>query len=293
MDTVKKFRRRRELRLLHRGIRLDEWKESDHPRDENGRFSNGSGGGAFSADAYSKERKSAAKRYKADDVVSKEFEKNHFKNDLNSAERSAVESYTGDHYREINGGLRNESSINLRLSRDIDNLTAVIDRNELGEDTYFKRRLNGLTAFNLSDMEREFEQKCMWTQLTQKDVDEISKKLVGSVFTDDGFMSSDTAADSARASYSEYVNMNIYAPKGTKAMFVAPISEVPLERETIIQRGTSYMITGVRANEDRGAWARGNGYNGIIIDVEIVDQSPKEPTEGANGSSVYNKKKKK
>lgn len=44
-ETVKKFRDRRDARLKKR---LDEFKEGDHPRDENGRFTSGGGSGASS-----------------------------------------------------------------------------------------------------------------------------------------------------------------------------------------------------------------------------------------------------
>ena len=43
---IAKFRKRRYDRLTARGIRADaDWKESDHPRDENGQFASGGGGG--------------------------------------------------------------------------------------------------------------------------------------------------------------------------------------------------------------------------------------------------------
>ena len=40
--SVEEFRMRRDARLKKR---LDEFKEGDHPRDENGRFTSGGGGG--------------------------------------------------------------------------------------------------------------------------------------------------------------------------------------------------------------------------------------------------------
>lgn len=47
LSVVERFRRRRARRLDARGIRLDAgWSEQDHPRDENGRFTSGGGGGS-------------------------------------------------------------------------------------------------------------------------------------------------------------------------------------------------------------------------------------------------------
>ena len=46
MNDIERFRRRRENRLLRRGIRLDaEWEEEKHPRGKNGQFTSGSGTG--------------------------------------------------------------------------------------------------------------------------------------------------------------------------------------------------------------------------------------------------------
>lgn len=45
MNKVEAYRKRRDWRLARRGIRLDDFNENDHPRDENGRFTSGGSGG--------------------------------------------------------------------------------------------------------------------------------------------------------------------------------------------------------------------------------------------------------
>ena len=293
MNSVDRFKRRRKLRLLQRGFRLDEWKESDHPRDENGRFSSGGGGSnsPFTEDAFSNERKKNAIRHSLDDVSTDEFDARYFKDDLSKEELSAVETYTGSNYRVINNALREESGVSNRHERVIDNLTNAIDRHELEEDTYLKRGVSGLSAFGLANQNWDFRVKSEDKELKQRDVDEIADKLVGEVFTDDGFMSTDTAPDLLPVGDSAVV-MNIYAPKGTKAMYVAPISEVPGERETIVQRGTSYRVTGVRLNKNKKSTLK-DGYGGIVIDVEIVGQNPKAGKKNSHGMKTYNGKRRK
>jgi len=293
MNSVDRFKRRRKLRLLQRGVRLDEWNENDHPRDENGRFASGGGssGGTFSADAFSNDRKSGAKRYSVLEVMSPEFEEKHFKDDLSNGEKRAVESYTSDEYRVINNALRGENATSVRHGQVIDDLTNAIDRHELDEDTYLKRGVSGLSAFGLQNESSNFIFKCQNRELTQKDVDSLADKLVGEVLTDDAFMSTDTAPDLLPVGDASVV-MNIYAPKGTKAMFVAPLSEVPGERETIVQRGTSYRITGVHLNENKKS-SLTNGYSGIVIDAEIVGQNPKAGKKDSRGMTTYNGKRRK
>jgi len=296
MNSVQRYRRRRELRLFHRGMRLDEWKEQDHPRDENGRFSGtgassgGSSGDTFSKDAFSKERKEGAKRYSVLEVMSDDFEDKHFKDDYSRDERDAIETYTSDDYRVINDGLRNERTFSPRHEQVIDNLTNSIDRHALDEDMYLKRGVTGLTAFGMPNESDRFRQKCWEKELTQEDVDKLADQLVGEVITDDAFMSTDTAPDLLPTGDAAVV-MNIYAPKGTKAMYIAPLSEVPGERETLVQRGTSYRITGIHLNEKKKSTLKG-GYGGIVIDAEIVAQNPSKAKKNSQGRKVYSIKNK-
>lgn len=66
---IAKFRKRRYDRLVARGIRADaDWKENDHPRDENGQFASGGGGssGAKAQSTPKQEAKAAPTRETAD-----------------------------------------------------------------------------------------------------------------------------------------------------------------------------------------------------------------------------------
>jgi len=294
MNSVQEYRRRRELRLFNRGIRKDEWNENDHPRDENGRFTSGgsSGSGTFSPDAYSKERKENAKKYGFLDIDD-EYEKTHFKDDFSKDEKWAIETYTSDEYRPINNALRQEVPMAKRHEEVIDDLTNAIDRHPTDEDMYLKRSLSGLLAFGMFNNNGAFKIKAMDRKLTKEDVDELSKKLVGNVYTDDGFMSCDSASEllSGNGASDMSVVMNIYTPKGTKAMYLAPLSELPGERETLLQRGTSIYVTGVRPNENKPNHDDPSKYGGIVVDVEVVAQHPKQGT-GEKGHKIYNGKRK-
>ena len=61
MDAVEKYRQRRDARIKKR---MDDFKENDHPRDENGRFT--SGGGAKKAKGGKKDFEALKKQYEKD-----------------------------------------------------------------------------------------------------------------------------------------------------------------------------------------------------------------------------------
>jgi len=84
--------------------------------------------------------------------------------------------------------------------------------------------------------------------------------LVGKSFEDQGFYSA-SAHKGASFGLSKSVVINTYAPKGTKALYVNPISYFSggSENEIILQRGYSYKIT--KAYKSNGK---------IFLDAEVV-----------------------
>lgn len=104
--------------------------------------------------------------------------------------------------------------------------------------------------------------------------EESSKRLVGMIPVEHGFMS--TGVAKCKGFSNKPIILNIYAPKGTKMMHVEPFSEygegfqrawdgiseqssISGEAEMLLQRETKFMITKVE---------RSNGTIYIDMDVE-------------------------
>jgi hypothetical protein len=118
-------------------------------------------------------------------------------------------------------------------------MTNAIDKSVLTENMWFQR---GVSKLNVNGK-----------LIDSGDIN----SLVGTTFEDQGFVSCGT--HKGGGFYNQKVIMNIYAPKGTKALYVAPISHSKDEDETIIQRGYSYKITKAESKDGK-----------IYLDCEVV-----------------------
>lgn len=111
-------------------------------------------------------------------------------------------------------------------------ITNAIDKSPLKDNMWIQR---GTSEINLGD-------GIKLSQLSESELE----SFVGKTFKDHGFVSCGTAKGKGFSDKS--IIMNIYCPKGTKALYVDPISNYgnpneSIEEETIIQRGYSYKIT--------------------------------------------------
>lgn len=215
-------------------------------------------------DIYSEERKANAYRWesrvKADDLLRPATEKAWKK--MSIEERKAMYDYTLDS-TDINSTLRRgEFNPGNYIGKQIVQMTSAIDKSVLDHDIWLKRKttLSGLCKY--LGLERPVFNKMSVAQL--------KKMFYDAEIPDEGFVSTSTAEDA------EYVNDDveldvtyvIYAPKGTKAMYVEPFSAynanfgkkglnwdgkskpvnqkgetiVGSEAEVLIQRGYHYRI---------------------------------------------------
>lgn len=161
-----------------------------------------------------------------------------------------IKSYTSS-YSYINEPLRKIKYSGLSSNKQkfvdtVKGMTNAINKSELKENMWFTR---GVGKLNINGANLDY-----YTNL-----DDLNK-LVGKTFEDQGFVSVSSHKGASFGS-SKSVVMNIYAPKGTKALYVDPISnwKGASEDETIIQRGYSYKIT--KAYKENGK---------IYLDCEVV-----------------------
>lgn len=220
----------------------------------------------FGEDCYSQKRKDNALWCKSKDESKAKFlkkaDKDYAKATLD--ERDAARAYTGGSghmnrpLRGYQGGWSSgcfKGLGNVSLNHEhsegaerIKYLTQFIDRCELEQDTWLQRGVddNGLAGFLGIDP----------SLLIRGNESEV-QKLVGKIIVDTAFLSCGSAKGTG---FSGNI-VNIYAPKGTKGLFVETRSVFNGENETILQRNTFYRITKVEHA----------GYR-WFIDVEVYAQ---------------------
>jgi predicted esterase len=160
----------------------------------------------------------------------------------------------------------------------VKNLTTMLDKSELPESVYLVRGsdTNGLAGLLEGDLLSFDDARKL---IRSGDSKAIKTALEGQTFTNHSFMSTGIAKD---AGFDGNVKYEIFAPKGTHAIYAEPASyygstvgmkeelykvgqsysRVGGEAEVIIQRGTSFRITDVTADR----------YGDITIKMEVVDQ---------------------
>jgi hypothetical protein len=172
-----------------------------------------------------------------------EVEEYHIKNNfvherwekqLSHDEKHGIKTYTSSAYKSINKDLRSGNLKNAKYKYDIEQATKGLEKCLLAEDTQVFRGMGGIDALSA------------WTgipvnQLSNKSVQD---SLVGSRLVEKGFMSTGIVSDAAWSG----IRLEVYLPKGTKAMYVDPISHYRGEREIVVQRNSTFEVKEVKTN---------------------------------------------
>lgn len=157
----------------------------------------------------------------------------------------------------------------------LNNLTSIIDKSSYDKDIYLVRGCfyDGMDKFFGVDMD-------LLQYGSQAD---LEAALLGKSVTEYAFMSCGSAA--GKGFQGRPIMLNIYAPSGTKMLYVEPFSAYGAsgegmswdgkskqwsfgqEQETLLQQGTQFRITGVKRHGRGGT---------IEVDVEVIDQSNKQ-----------------
>lgn len=225
----------------------------------------------FGNDAYTQKRKDAAMWAKdtkeADDRLRDTCGDVWRK--ASKKEQDAIYGYTRS-YNNINEPLRGLTYYGTAEKKKegldrIPLIEAVIDRSSYNFDMWLQRGdgMVALKKFGLSN----------WETATDKEI----MGLLGAEGVEGAFWSAGVAKGKG---FSGSIIFNIYAPKGTKAMYCEPFSayghgsgrswdgkskqrDFGYESEILIQRGTKYKIT--KIEKSGGTW---------YIDVDIIEQKP-------------------
>ncbi|MBC6310983.1 ADP-ribosyltransferase [Listeria sp. FSL L7-1582] len=154
---------------------------------------------------------------------------------LSSAEKSAIQQYTGSDYRKINSYLRGISdSLDDIEPSVIDNIKSGLGKSSVPHD---------VQVYRGTDM-RPFE-----------DIIEIGKdgsfnydSLIGKTIKDDGFVSTAIVQESSFDFFDVAWEINV--PKGAEGAYIGNISNVPSEAELLLNAGQEMLIKSVDVGID-------------------------------------------
>ena len=154
-------------------------------------------------------------------------------------------------------------------------LTTAIEQTTLDENIILYRgsRTDGLAGLIEGDL---FSYDDAMEIINSGNVEQMRNAFVGQEFTNHAFTS---CGISSQTKFSGKVQYRVYCPKGTKGLYAEPqsnfgrtsasnfytpgkqYSEVGLEAEVIVQRGTTYRVTNIEYE-----------YGKITVDMEVVAQ---------------------
>lgn len=249
-----------------------EWKKNDLEAKRKGKSSgSGTTSAQFGNDAYTKARRDAAMWAQDTEEADKRLRTKcgEVWKGATKAEKDAIYGYTGS-YCNINEPLRGltytgRPQKRLQGLRRIPHIESIIDRSSYDFDMWLQRGdgMVALKKFGLTN----------WSNPTDADI----MALLGAEGVEGAFWSAGVAKGKG---FSGDIIFNIYAPKGTKAMYCEPFSaygngsgrswngiseqsSYGHESEILIQRGTKFKIT--KIEKSGGQW---------FIDVDIIEQHP-------------------
>ena len=150
-----------------------------------------------------------------------------------TAERDAISSYSRSGYLKMNENLRFGNYAPDSVKREISALHGFLDKCETQEELYLSR---GVTKPALDKMFGDDG----WRK--------NSSSLVGSVFTDKGFVSTTPYQGGG---FGGDVVMYIKAPKGTKGAYIKDFAASSEEKEFLIQSDTSFVVRNIVEEVDK------------------------------------------
>ena len=185
---------------------------------------------------------------------------------LNDEQKEAMHAYTDGGYWDINSALRGIKDTTDYVQQQIEQIDSVLDRSVIREDCWLQRGVGEDGAAKFLDLEA----------LGYSSLDEVTDpdELIGLTPIEKGYMSCGSARGTG---FSENITFNIFVPKGTHGMYLAPISEfgggtgskwktwdgsdtyVGNENETLLHRGLKFEVT--KAKKEYGRW---------YIDLEVI-----------------------
>lgn len=185
----------------------------------------------------------------ANDYYSSRFFDKNYWDSLSDSQRLAVNKYSEQYYASMNRVLRGQQSAKDEVKNIIQNCTSALENSRFSEDVFVHR---GVESNSLH--------KILGVGKADLRDSEILRNLKGTLFTEKGFFSSACVEDEA---WGGGVKMHIFCPKGTKGMYIDPISSCHGEHEFLLQRNSTFRILDLKTD-----------VNGNITDImmEVANQ---------------------
>lgn len=129
---------------------------------------------------------------------------------LENKEKEALWRYTGSDYRHMNSALRNEtvSKSDKNIQDAINNMTNAINKSQIQDDLCVRRGVSANGIAGLLGIDKE--------DLISK----VNDSLIDTIVTEKGFMSTGVTKEAGFPG----INLEVYLPKGTKAIYAEPFS---------------------------------------------------------------------
>lgn len=156
------------------------------------------------------------------------YSDNLWRNVFTSDDREGIKRYTGSFYRQMNRDLRSGKYKTSSVQWDIDNCTSALSKASVADDVLVYRGMGTQSSVA----------RFLGVPESSLVNDSVRNALVGTRVTEKGFLS--TAIVPGRAWSG--CKLDIYLPKGTKAMYVDPVSTYSGEQEMLIQRNSTFEI---------------------------------------------------
>ena len=185
---------------------------------------------------------------------------------LNEEQREALYNYTSDGYNDINGQLRGYKENTQYVQQEIRYIDEAMEQSPLTEDMWVTRGVGLATLSKFLGLEEQGYSDIY-------DVEDLDF-LVGLQPADKGYLS---CSANKVGGFSENVRLNIFVPKGTHAIYLAPISHfggrmgapgkkwdgsdtyIGSENEILLDRNLKFEVTKV--------YREGNMF---YLDLEVI-----------------------
>ena len=184
---------------------------------------------------------------------------NDWVNSLSNEQKEAIKKYTNQGwYSVINKKLRSgakltDSNTDKTLKDLFDNISSALSTNKIPKNMQVYR---GSSASIFKDLLSEDLYKQM--RNSKADVNELKDKLLGSIMKDDAYMSTTVVDDLSFHKSQGFIKNVLFKididKNATGAGYIAEMSEVAMEAELLLDKGTKLYIKDIDWNNDLGIY---------------------------------------
>ena len=165
---------------------------------------------------------------------------------MSMGDKHGIKAYTGNNYTAMNKLLRFGEGGDSSTRMMIDQCTSALEKSRIREDCMVHRGIGSALPKMLG--------------ISPQELSSNPSAIIGKTFTDKGFVSTGVGQNDAWGG----VKMHVFVPKGSKGMYVDPVSTYKGEHELLLQRNSSFVVKSLTKDK----------YGNVTdILVELIDQT--------------------